>query len=299
MANARMSYIGRCQVEGILIPTTSMNSAIENNISFYEHTVGLQDTNFTGDQTKGPNPNPDLSGGYNQIQRKIFRYSPSIVKGKMSGPISSNDTTINVKNLIEHAIKGTEITTMDFIYFSSPSGSGTNEGHQMLNSLIESLTINISSGEVANFDANIISKSMVDTPSFTTQSSVCSKLLTWDKCSIISSLVGDIQNFSIVIKNNVIPIYVSGSTVPTNNYYGPYALRLGMQEVTGTIGTYGFNTWNNANADILTFKLGNNEWKLNIRYNPTASNATGSNEPYVSSTPYTGVADTPVWISST
>ena len=297
---ARMTYIGSCLVNNVLIPCTNMNSGIENSIQFYDHVVGLRDKDYTGTSNKGPEIDEDKAGGYKNIQKKIYRRSPSIFKGKFSGPIAIDATgDINIKNLIEFAIKGTEIDQIDFIYISSPDGTATKEGHQIKNVVVESLKINVNASDIAFFDIGVVAKNKEDVPTYENKNITCCKLLTWDKCTITSALTGDIQAFSIDIKNTIIPIYTSGpeSDYSETNYYAPTALRLGMQEVTGNIGTYGFNIWKN-NADILKFKLGdNNEWSLHILYNPTQSSGSGSNEPYVSATPFVGASDTAVFIA--
>ena len=298
-----MSFIGSCILDtSQLIPVTSMNSGIEANIDFYQHIVGLRDKNFTGTNNKGPATNSESSGGYVNVQRKIYKYSPGIFKAKISGPMSADATTLNIGTIIEHAIKGTEINQLDFTYFGSPGGGVTKEGHQVKLAVIENLTLSVAAGDVASFDLSIVAKKNEGSPT-AYQTSTCSKLLTWDQCKITSALVGGsdlVQNFSISIKNTIIPIYVSGpesSYSATDFYYGPTALRLGTQEVTGAIGTYGFNLWNTT-ADTLKFELGPNTHQLHILYQPTASSASGSNEPYVSSTPFTGQADGPIWVSA-
>lgn len=292
-----MTYVGSCIVDGnVLLPVTSMNSGIESNIGFYDHVVGLRDKDYTGTSNKGPETDKDKAGGYNQVQKKIFRYQPGIFKGKLTGPISADDVTLNIEGLIEYAIKGTEIAQLDFTYFGSPDGSATKEGHQIKAAVVENLTLVVNAGDVATFDIGVVAKKNEGSPTAYKKSD-CSKLLTWDQCEITSALIGEVQSFSITIKNTVIPIYVSGPEsdyVAGNAYFSPSVLRLGMQEVTGTIGTYGFNLWNTT-SDVLKFKLGSKIWSLNILYQPTASSASGSNEPYVSSTPFVGQADGPVW----
>ena len=295
---ARMTYIGSCILDDTtMIPVTSMNSGIENTIQFYDHVIGLRDINYTGTNEKGPATDADSGGGYNNIQKKIYRYPPSIFKAKLAGPMMADLSTLSITNLIEHAIKGTTIGQLDFTYFGSPDGSGVKEGHQVKEAVVESLTLSVNAGDVATFDLGVVAKKNEGTPTAQKHSD-CTKILTWDKCEITTALTGEVQAFSISIKNTVIPIYVSGKEsdyVATSRYYGPTDLRLGMQEVTGTIGTYGFNLWN-INTDILTFKLGPKTWSLNVLYNPTASSASGSNEPYVSSTPFVGASDQAVWI---
>jgi hypothetical protein len=298
---ARMTYVGSCVIGGnVILPCTSLSSGIESSIGIMDHTIGLRDTNFTGTNQKGPATNDsDQVGGYNQIGKKIFRYMPSVVKGKMSGPLSVTDTSLNIGELIENAIKGTEISQIDFIYFGSPDGSATKEGHQVKLAVVESLTLSVAAGDVATFDLSVISKKNEGPPTAYKKSD-CSKLLTWDQCEITSALVGgsdEVQNFSITIKNTVIPIYVSGaeSEYSGTNYFGPTALRLGVQEVTGTIGTYGFNNWNTT-ADTLKFKFGQNTHQIHVLYSPSQSSGSGSNEPYVSSTPFTAVSNQPVWV---
>ena len=313
---ARMTYIGSCVVtsngSSKTIPCVSMNSGIENDIQFYDHVVGLRDKDYTRNDSKGPETDEDKGGGYQQIQKKIYRYSPSMFKGKFSGPIAINESIIPVKisiyDIIESAIKGTPINQIDFLYWSSPDPTSvtTKKGHKVKDAIVESLIININSGDIASFDASIVSKKIEDYPIFTPESIKCSKLLTWDKCKVTTYLgtqslfVGKVQAFSITIKNTVIPIYVSGEDIiPITGeypyYYAPTDLRLGMQEVTGSVSMYGWNVWE-TNPDILKFKLGEKEWSLHVLYKPTPSSASGSSEPYVATTPFVGASDTAVWI---
>lgn len=315
MTIARMTYIGSCIVsmqgsDSKALPCTSMNSGIENSIQFYDHVVGLRDKDYTGTLNKGPATDDDSAGGYKNIQKKIYRYPPSLFKGKFSGPVAIDTSIVPIKtsieDIIESAINGTTINQIDFLYWSSPSPTGivTKRGHRVKDCIVESITININAGDVAVFDISVVAKKPEDVPIFTPKSINCSKLLTWDQCNITTYLgtetllAGDVASFSITIKNTVIPIYVSGTTPSSTDtypyYYEPKELRLGMQEVTGTVGMYGWNIWE-TDPDVLKFKLGTKEWSLNVLYQPTPSSAAGGGEVYVASTPFVGVSDGAVW----
>jgi hypothetical protein len=156
------------------------------------------------------------------------------------------------------------------------------------------MTVNVNSGDIVSFDLAIVGKALETSPSFEFKSVACSKFLTWDQCSITSVLTGEIVSFSINIKNTIIPVYTSTQDPPTTNYYAPNELRFGTQEVTGTVSTYGFGNWTTG-SDALKFKLNDDTWSLNVLYNPTQSTASGSSEPYVSSTPFVGASDKAVW----
>lgn len=291
---ARMTYMGNCILDGVVIPCSSMNSGIETSPSFYDHTIGLKDTGFDGSDVKTESTGDDV-GGYKQIQKKIYRYLPAIFKCKIAGPISDNGTKINIEDFIEAAIKGTKISSSEFIYINSFSG-GTPEGHKVTDLYVESVNLNMVSGDVSTFDISMVSKDEPSTPTSSATSSECSKLLTWDKCSVSCAIPGDIQGFNLSLKNNIIPIYTSTeSKTNTSQYIAAKAIRFGMQEVTGTVSTYGFNVWNKT-SDEIAFAFGSSSWKINVIYSPTASSASGGSEPYVSSTPFHGASDVPVWI---
>ena len=308
---ARMSYMGNCLVDGVLIPCTSMSSNVEGNMIFYDHAIGLRDTNFTEKGSKKPADNTSTTvGGKAQIQKRFYRPAPSIFKGKFAGPISINSGgDINIKSLIDKAISGETIGQIDFIYKSTFTASGNNnsgesgEGHKVLNAVIESLVINLNAGDVASFDIGVVAKKPETEPTFKPKSGgVCSKILTWDRCTITAKLPGetaanDIVSFNINIKNPIIPIYVAGDITKYDRfyYYAPTELRIGMQEVTGSVSIYGFGT-KKTKTDSIVIKLGDsNTWTVKVVYNPTSSSASGSSEPYVAQTPFIGAGDTAIW----
>ena len=99
---ARLTYMGACVIDDVVLGCTSINSAIENNVQFFDHVVGLRDTNYNNSKSKGPLKDDDKGGGYTTIQKKIYRYSPSIFRGKFSGPVAIVESTgkINIYDII-------------------------------------------------------------------------------------------------------------------------------------------------------------------------------------------------------
>jgi len=87
----------------------------------------------------------------------------------------------------------------------------------------------------------------------------------------------------------------------------PSALRIGMQEVTGSIGLLRFQHFEIRNQDSLNFTLGTYTWEIGVTYATPNNRASGSNV-YVNTLNFQGVAgigsggqgfdtSTGVWIS--
>ena len=289
---ARMTYMGSCVIDGVTIRCTSMSGGIETSPAFHDHVVGLRDKNFEDKEVKESAINDEGGvGGFEQIQKKIYRFTPGIFKAKISGPISESDGSTNIKNLFDKAITGKFINSANFTYQGSFAGGASLGGHSVNNLYVESFGLNIVAGDIASFDAGFVAKeeptAIADSPAAT----ICEKLLTWDQCNIkAASIIGEVQAFSISIKNNVIPIYTSiNPEALVQQYIAPKSINFGIQDVSGVISTYGFMQWQKYSEGI-TIKLGGDTWVLNVVYSPTASSASGS-DVYISSTPFNGVSD--------
>jgi hypothetical protein len=275
---ARMSYMGHCHIGGTLIKCTSMSVSKKQEPLFYDHVVGLRDMNFTANLAKTKSTSGASAGGKYNIQKKIYRLSRSTGSASISGPLSEGV----FKNLMDLAISGEE-TTADFVFY-------TGSGKQLSSPIITSLNIDIKAGDVASFSAEFIGK---DTSSSSVEmsSSSCEKLITWDKCEVSCSLSGDIVGFNLGITNPAIPIHVSGST--TDSGLGPTDIRIGMQEVKGSISLLDPST-GPFGSDTITVKVEDVPYIIKVVYgNPLSTSAAGS--PFIFTLQFTGANDGPVW----
>lgn len=291
-----MTYMGHCFIGEQQILCTHMESAIQTGVQFHNHVVGLRDVNLDGNDIKRAAAHDDEGvGGDAQIQRRIYRLAPATVRCKISGPVTSSEDVINIQSLLEeHAIRGKPIPEANFTFFGG-FGSGQ-EGHKAENLYVESMNINVVSGDVVSFDLDMIAKKRLIEEGKPNAISPCQKLLTWDKVNIATDVQGDVQAFTLSIKNDIIPIYTSSDKSPVESFIEANDMRIGSQSVDGTLSTYTFSTWQlpNDGNNFISFDLDGLRWKINVVYEPTPSAVSG-NEVYVAPIPFKGVSDGPVW----
>jgi hypothetical protein len=291
---ARMTYMGQCMIGERIMLCTNMGSSIQASAQFHNHVAGLRDKGLDGSGIKMAAADDDDSvGGDKQIQRRIYRYAPAVIRCKISGPVASIDGETNIKSLLEdHAIRGKKIEEMTLTYFGSFGGNI--EGHKMEGLYVESMNLNVSAGDIVSYDVEMVAKNRIIEEGKSTQVAPCQKLVTWDRVQITSDVEGDYQAFSLSIKNNLNIIYTS-SEDQGSSFIKAKDIRFGTQTVEGTLSTYIFNTWQTppeGNGHI-TFDIDDLKWKINTIYEPTPSEAGGG--VYVAPVPFRGVSDGPVW----
>jgi len=253
MVTPHISYSGSCKVNGTQIFCREVSVNIESKPTFYDHTIGLQESK------KGIVVN-GISKAGTKIQKKYYRYSPVLPKASISGPLT-------VKNLN---------TLLGLAEWGGSSGGNVIDGvdvevvmwkngvkQTLKSAFLQTLSIDIRAGDVASFSADFVGKD-VDTATgqAVMEIAVQERLLTWDAIRIslaaptydnpqggefFGSSGSDwgIASFSISVNNPVGPIY----TANTANIY-PKELRLGIQDTTGSISIYGVNSFLQAHADI-------------------------------------------------
>ena len=285
-----MTYTGSCLFNGTQYMCSSMSSVLDQKVSFYDHVLGLEDKITAGtaggssgfsDAKKGVNPTPSTSGN---IQKKIYRYSPAIARASFSGPVPS----VGFGDLLSAAINGTDVITEMTFWNQSALQVKVSKAK------VSSLSISLKAGDVSHFSAEVVG-AQYDATSGDAPAAACAKLLTWDVCTVLASTVSsDIASFDLTISNPTIPIYTAKWTTDTyTNGMMPQKIRLGMQEVTGTIGIYGPTLTPSNTVGTVKFDLNGVGKTLNCIFTTPTDN--GSGGPYVRTISFVGANDTSAW----
>lgn len=222
MAIPQSGYIGILSLNGKKIRCTSFSINPNQTSLFYNHVIGLNDTVPNGDGTKGE------AVGIIQTQRRIWR--PSTVS--ISGSISFPATKDNIKAIFDYAKYGN--------YFDITFNYYCKEGKTFKYCRINGFELSVQSGDIVNISLDIVCKDIGDSTVEMTYNDA-EKLITWDKVSVTGSGFDSngINGFSFKINNNAMPIYISQDPSSTDSTgLKPFDLRLGMQEVTGSIMVY-------------------------------------------------------------
>ncbi|MFW5804099.1 MAG: phage tail tube protein, partial [bacterium] len=192
-----------------------------------------------------------------QTQRKYTRPSPISINGGISFPATIiNGTYPNFNSLFNYAKYGNYFP-MTFVHYCG-------DGRQYYNCRVASFSFSVVAGDVLNISSDIYSKffdsissdvailfdTYLDTPFKTSE-----KIITFDQVHLeildsdSSTFTTDaIQGLELEINNNLTEIYTAKPTgVATVQTMGsenhdanlfPRDLRLGMQEISGTISIY-------------------------------------------------------------
>lgn len=223
----RAGYMGIANLGGTQVRCTSFSVNPNQDVLFYNHVIGLKDTIPSNSATKGEN----LSAV--NIQRKIWRPSPISIAGGISFPVTQN----SLKYVFDTARQGNYFD-LDFAYYC---GSNTN-ARTFNDCRVNGFDLSAQAGDIVNVNMDVVAKNVTEKSTYawfrTPQ-----KLITWDKVQVqvsnapfaVNSQM--INGFSFKINNNVQTIYTAGTTT-TDASLLPYDLRIGMQEVSGSLRVY-------------------------------------------------------------
>ena len=202
---------------------------------------------------------PDLvTGDWNH---DAFNYEKISVGGSVSGPMFDGFET----DVFDWAVRRSNTCgtltekTVNVYYFCGTGGRGST---CLTNALVNSISVNCSAGDVAQWSMEVIASgnTVIGSPASSTYTTI-QKLITWDKCNAkITGITGAVQSFDLTIANNIEAIYAMDDDV---DYY-PYALVPGMRTITGSL-TYfnvptadGYDNWDSTPTTTtnVTFSLG-------------------------------------------
>jgi hypothetical protein len=293
-----MGYTGSCQIGSDLFLCTNITPSLEQKISTMDHILGLQDVITTGASTAGGIKKGAASStaawSLSNVQKRIYRYSPAIAKISISAPVTED--TVAFQTLLNTAVQGLDIDGgVIATLWNQDAGQVTIDQAK-----ISSFTINMTAGEVPNFTMEVTGASYEFTDGSTGSTADCARLITWDACTVTADPVSsDISSFSITINKPIIPDYKAKWTDDTDASNGlmPQKLRIGMQEVTGSISLYGADVIDAPNSGTVAFSLGDAGASVEaVFYQPKDNVAYG---PYMRTISFTGISDGYMWTLST
>jgi len=225
-------YMGIARLGGNLVRCTSFSVNPNQDVSFYNHVIGLRDTIPTDSSTKGEEDNGLTTVN---LQRKIWRPSPISIAGGLSFPVTQS----SLKYIFDTARQG-KYFDMDFKYYCT----GTN-ARTFSNCRVNGFDFSVSAGDIANVNMDVVAKNVAEDSNSVIYRTP-QKLVTWDTIRVTVSGAPFpinrvlINGFNFKINNNVQTIYTAGdpSSSPSDSSLLPYDLRIGMQEVTGSLSVY-------------------------------------------------------------
>ena len=281
--HVRAGYMGLAKVGSTTIRCTSFSVNTTQDLSFYNHVIGLRDTVPSGNATKG-------EGSATQIQRKIWRPSPISIGGGIGFPA----TETSLSTIFDLAKRADYFDTV-FKYHCAGEGDSNNP-RTFKDCRINSFDLSVTAGDIVNVSMDVLCKKLTIAGSSSVYT-VPQKLLTWDKIKVTADSITDylIQGFSLKINNNLQNIYTTTATT-TYSETSPESLlptdiRVGMQEVTGSLSVYlasgqRFITGGSTVINI-NFSSSSLSFRITAVYKP--SQLEGAVGPIITQVPFVGV----------
>lgn len=257
--NAQPGYIGIVDIDGQKVRCTNANMQISQAAEFYDHIVGLRDS-ITGYalSTKG-----DV--GNINYQKYIWRPGVRIVNGDTAFPVTESmfqkvwgltrtgdlfDTVQDLTCGIRRTANNCRVSSFNF---TATAGDVAQASVSFVAPDVIEQVAGSSMQQVASYSA----------PDFTT----AQKLITWDAVEVTTDVATDaVSSFDFTVSNDTIPIYTSGQLIPKK-------IRVGMQEVTGTMSFYNRDRELEFLSDLsvphpIRLKVGNVNVQLNVIFEP-------------------------------
>lgn len=218
-------YMGLCTIDDVKIRVTDFSVNVSQEVEFYDHIIGLRD-NFPGPlRTKGDEGVPNPVTGDINIQKYAWRPGVKICSGSISFPA----TYESLRKTFYLAKTGDDFTII-FNY-------ACNDVQRTFTYCkVNSYSFSISAGEILTITLDVMGRFMEEDTGFTPYDET-EKLLTWDSVSITTLNSSDpVFSFNFTVNNNCSPIYTAGANASESLF--PKKIRVGMQEVTGSIVYY-------------------------------------------------------------
>lgn len=267
-------YMGIATIAGVNLRCNDFSMQAIQSPLFYDHVFGLRDSGG-GSLYAGKSDT-----GVINTQKRIMRPSVKIYQGGISYPI----TDLSGDPLFQYAKTGDDFD-VDFQYTC-----GINRTFGLCK--INTYTFTATGGDLCQVSADIIGITGSDGDSDDRYDAE-EKLLTWDDIMVAVDTGGSsdpINAITFTVNNNCKPIYTAGGNVAFS--LEPVKLRVGMQEVSGSISYY------NKGADLLFLEgiessSGINisgdgiNMDLNVVFKPQERSS--SIGPIISSLPFVGV----------
>jgi len=280
MANLAGGYMGLLTgPANIRCTSFGVNSSQE--VLFYNPVLGINDAVPSGDSTK-----KEVPGTRTTNLKRIFR--PSVIN--VGGSFSYPATESGIETFYDYAKNGGYIDELNFQYYCGDLIGGN--GILFTDSRVNSFDFSIQAGEIANISVDIGCKKS-EKVQLSTSYTDPEKLITWDVIKVVTTPeIQHVKGVSFKINNNLSPIYTAGVTGEESLY--PYDLRLGIQEVTGSISFYlkqgqVFIPTTKSDPDTIEITCPGLTMKANIFFQTTQ--AEGATGPVVCELPFVGVGN--------
>jgi len=214
---------------------TDISMSPDQDVKFYDHVIGLNDTIPSDNSTKGE------SVGNIQIQKTVWRPGVLSYVGGVSFPVTVSGENAECENTVCSLQTVFDLAKYGN-YFTLTAIYNCKVTRTFSNCRINSFSLNITAGDIVTATINVVAMSVIETDTTTANPfTITEKIATWDIVSLVNNgssiSLDDAQAFSLDINNNIKTIY-------TQDSLAPYDLRVGMQAVTGSITLY------NAHGDL-------------------------------------------------
>ena len=263
-------YLGYAIVGGSTLRCSDFNVNPRQDMLFYDHTRGLRDSAYGG-LFSGKS---DASA--HNAQKVLGRPSVKIHQGSITYYLTERGGD----PLYKMAANGDEFN-MAFKYTCGV-------GRVFTYCRVNSYTFTATAGDIVTINAEIICRNCSDSGIDSIYSTM-EKLVTWDAVQVSGPADLPMQSVSFTINNNCIPIYTAGGNKSLN--LNPVKIRVGMQDVNGSIGYYnkgiGLHFLDAASRSVLGISAPGFSAQLNVIYKP--EERTASVSPVISSLPFVGV----------
>lgn len=271
VGSIKAGYLGIASIDGTMVRCQDFSMNPKQEPKFYDHIFGLRDA-----------AQASLFGGKGDIgalnpQKILWRPGVKIYQGGMSFPLTERIGTL----FFDLARTGNDFN-LEFAY-------DCESGRLFEGCKVNSYTFTVTAGDLATVNVDIIG--MKASPTGGLSYDVDEKLLTWDDFQIASaSLDTSIQSLTLNVNNNCKPVYTAGGNAELK--LNPIRIRVGMQEVTGSIAIYNKGAPLRFMEDIaestpLTITSSSGERSLNVIFKPQERSA--SIGPVISQLSFVGV----------
>ena len=271
-------FLGYAEIDATTIIRCSEFSVNpRQEVLFYDHVIGLRDS--------VPDPlniyeGKDDVGALNP-QKIIYRPGVKIYQGSLAFPA----TETSMVAMFDLARNGNDFEMV----FKHTCGIS----RHLYGCKVNNYSFSVASGDIVNINVDIMAVEGEDTE-VTTLNTTEEKFITWDTVRVDCSFIenGNISSVDFSVNNNCMPIYTAGANrgAGGNQLLSPYVIRVGMQEVSGSVGYYNkggnLSFVENDTPQTLLIEAGTWSRTLNILVKPIDRNA--SLGPIISALPFVG-----------
>lgn len=242
------------------IRCTDFGVNLEQDVQFYDHSIGLLDTIETPGTTPVTKGEQTDSIVLNK-QKTFWRPGVKIIRGSLNFPVD-----LNAFSALFDLAKFGKWFSLDFAYNCKFRRSYEE-------CRVNSMTVSITAGDILTMSMDVIGRIYSETPNEETYKDTV-KLVTWDKVNVSTTSTfssSAVYSFEMTVNNNCLPIYTSGYN--TSGSLFPKDIRVGMQEVTGVVtfyerGTAGNPLGSTTKVDTISLKIGDWSKDLTVIYKP-------------------------------